>query len=299
MAVRVGSARIDERGQGYGGKAGDQTGKEVAIENYYVHKKGWYVIRAKNDTVREKIAVAMERACANNNIGYDMGQNTTLWSAAEKVGFDPGKVKIKCETDCGRLVRVCIYYAGIKVAEFHTGNELEKCKATGAFDILKDDKHCNSSAYLKRGDILVTRTKGHTVVVLDDGAETKKAKEAAKKNSTPAKKTTKKSLDTVAKEIYNGKGGWGNEPQRSKKLKAAGYSASEIKTIQSKVNALVAGKKTSSKSSSSTKKYHTVKKGETLSGIANKYKTTVDKIAKLNGIKNKNLIRVGQKLRVK
>ena len=299
MAVRVGSARIDSRGKASGDKSGDQTGKEVAVENWYNHSLGWYIIRAKNDAVREKIAVAMERACANKNIGYDQGQNKTLWNVADKVGFDPGKVKTPCETDCARLVRVCVRYAGVKADDFYTGDELKKLKATGAFDIITDKAKCSTSAYLKRGDILVTRTKGHTVVVLDDGAETKKAKEAAKKNSTPAKKTTKKSLDTVAKEIYNGKGGWGNEPQRSKKLKAAGYSASEIKTIQSKVNALVAGKKTSSKSSSSTKKYHTVKKGETLSGIANKYKTTVDKIAKLNGIKNKNLIRVGQKLRVK
>lgn len=294
MAVRVGSARIDERGKASGGKAGDQTGREVAIENYYVHSQGWYIIRAKDDKVREKIAVAMERACANKYIGYDQGQNGTLWDAAEKVGFDPGKVKVKCETDCGRLVRVCIYYAGIKVAEFHTGNEVAKCKATGAFDIIKDKAKCSTSAYLMRGDILVTRTKGHTVVVLDDGSETKKAKKEAKK-TTPAKKT-KKSLDAVAKEIYNGKGGWGNEPQRSKKLKAAGYSASEIKTIQNKVNALAAAAKKKTKSSA---KYHTVKKGETLSGIANKYKTTVAKLVKLNGIKNKNLIRVGQKLRVK
>lgn len=47
------------------------------------------------------------------------------------------------------------------------------------------------------------------------------------------------------------------------------------------------------------KKYYIVKKGDTLSGIAKKYKTTVDKLVKLNNIKNKNLIYVGQKLRVK
>lgn len=29
MSVRVGSARIDERGSAIGGKAGDQTGREV------------------------------------------------------------------------------------------------------------------------------------------------------------------------------------------------------------------------------------------------------------------------------
>ena len=45
--------------------------------------------------------------------------------------------------------------------------------------------------------------------------------------------------------------------------------------------------------------YYTVQKGDTLSKIAIKYKTTVDKLASLNSIKNPNLISVGQKIRVK
>lgn len=41
---------------------------------------------------------------------------------------------------------------------------------------------------------------------------------------------------------------------------------------------------------------HTVKKGDTLSSIARKYGTTVDVIVKLNGIKDKNVIRTGSVL---
>jgi len=43
---------------------------------------------------------------------------------------------------------------------------------------------------------------------------------------------------------------------------------------------------------SSTAKYHTVVSGDTLSKIASKYGTTVDKLVALNGIKNKNLIKL-------
>lgn len=43
---------------------------------------------------------------------------------------------------------------------------------------------------------------------------------------------------------------------------------------------------------------HTVKSGQTLSHIANLYKTTVRAIADLNNIKNVNLIRVGQQLKI-
>ncbi|MEK4606533.1 LysM peptidoglycan-binding domain-containing protein [Geobacillus sp. FSL W8-1251] len=48
-----------------------------------------------------------------------------------------------------------------------------------------------------------------------------------------------------------------------------------------------------------TPKTYTVQKGDTLSKIAKKYNTTVDALQKLNRIRNPNLIRVGQKLRVK
>lgn len=44
---------------------------------------------------------------------------------------------------------------------------------------------------------------------------------------------------------------------------------------------------------------YTVKRGDTLSTIAKKYGTTVKAIAAENGIKNKNLIYVGQKLKIK
>lgn len=48
-------------------------------------------------------------------------------------------------------------------------------------------------------------------------------------------------------------------------------------------------------SSSST---YTVKKGDTLSAIAKKYGTTVDKLVKDNNIKNPNLINIGQKIKI-
>ena len=34
MAVKIGSARIDENGKAHGGAAGDQTGKEVSTQSW-------------------------------------------------------------------------------------------------------------------------------------------------------------------------------------------------------------------------------------------------------------------------
>ena len=168
MAVLIGSARSS-----YGNTTpGDQNGgREVSTEKYYVHSKGWVVLRAKDPEAREKIAVAMERACANNDIGYDQSTRLTLFNNVKAAGFDPAKTTKKVNTDCSALVRVCVHYAGIEVDNFITSNEVSKLMATGEFEKFTDDEHCKSSDHLLRGDILDTRTKGHTVVVLSNGAK--------------------------------------------------------------------------------------------------------------------------------
>ena len=168
MAVRVGSAKGDEYGNASGGKAGDQTGGEVGTQAWYVHRLGWNGMRAKDSKVAEKLAYAMQAACDNNLIGYDQDQRLTLYNAAKKVGFDPAKVKTACETDCSALVRVCLAYAGIMVEDFYTGNELDVIMATGKFTRIPESQ-LTSSAYARKGDVLVTKVKQHTVIVLDDG----------------------------------------------------------------------------------------------------------------------------------
>ena len=169
MAVIIGSARVDENGKYIGGKAGSQIDKEISKQNWYLHSKGWVLIRPKDPAKAEKIAKNMEYACDSKYVGYDQGQNQTLYNAVKSLDFDISKLKTMCETDCARLTRVCVKYAGIDAGDYYTATEVEVLKKTGEFDILTDDKYCKSSDYLKRGDILVTKTQGHTVVVLNDG----------------------------------------------------------------------------------------------------------------------------------
>ena len=171
MAVKLGSARGDENNGARGGKAGDQTGKEVSTQNWYKHSKGWRVFRAKSPEAAEKIAQDMQWACDNPHIGYDQDQRLTLYNAAKPYGFNCKDVTQDCETDCSALVRVCCAYAGIMLPNFTTANEPSVLLASGAFDELTGLKYTDSSDYLKRGDILDTRTQGHTVVVLSDGAK--------------------------------------------------------------------------------------------------------------------------------
>ena len=171
--VKIGHASIDENGRANSGAAGDQTGKEVCARNWYLNAKGWVVLRCKDAEKREKIAEAMEKACANAQIGYDQYQRDTLFNNVKNSGFDPSKTTKKVETDCSALVRVCIAYAyGKDVAgNIRTISEPATLVNTGLFTKYTADKYCKSSDYLLRGDILCTPVSGHTVVVLSDGAK--------------------------------------------------------------------------------------------------------------------------------
>lgn len=175
MAIKIGHARIDENGNAHSGKAGDNNGKEVMISDWYKHSKGWVVLRPKDTATAEKIAKCMEDACANNNIGYDQWQRLTLYNAVKNNGFkcDKNSLKTKVEADCSSLVRVCLAYAGIMVDNFTTPTEKKLLLATGKFDEIP--AAATNSAYLKRGDILVTKTQGHTVVVLTTGSKVQAA----------------------------------------------------------------------------------------------------------------------------
>lgn len=165
MAVIIGSARHDEHGNCYsGGKAGDQTGQEVSTQKFYNHSKGWNVLRAKNNKVAEKLAEAMKIACGNKNIGYDQSERYGII----KHGIN---TKVKTECDCSSLVRACIIYAtGTDVGDFNTENERSVILKSGLFEDIGSYRNGNT---LYNGDILVTRTKGHTVIVVSGAKKSK------------------------------------------------------------------------------------------------------------------------------
>lgn len=163
MAVRIGHARIDERGKASGGALGDNNGKEVMISDWY--NKPWTaVFRAKDASVAEKIAKTMEAACANNNIGYDQSNRTSLYQLAKANGWNVAAVGL-CETDCSALVSVCVNAAGITVSkDMYTGNEKTVLNATGKFTCYTSSDYCKASGKLQRGDILLGN--GHTAIVV-------------------------------------------------------------------------------------------------------------------------------------
>lgn len=162
--IIIGSARSDERGKLSGGKAGDQKqttqddySGEVSMQNFYLHKKGWYILRWKDAAFAEECAKAMQRACNNPNIGYDQNQRNGILKAGTRTS-------IKTECDCSAIVRQCIKEAAaVDPGNFTTSTEVTILKATGLFQA---PIKYRSGTPIYNGDILVTCSKGHTAVVV-------------------------------------------------------------------------------------------------------------------------------------
>ena len=167
MTLIIGSARIDENGKLAGGKAGDQTGKEVCTQSYYTHKKGWYVLRPKSVTHANALALAMKQACDNNKIGYDQNERNGVITQLKNYGT-LDKIAKATECDCSSLVRACIIQAtGKDIGNITTANEASTLEASGLFEAKKS---VTGEDMLYNGDILVTKTKGHTVIAVSGRA---------------------------------------------------------------------------------------------------------------------------------
>lgn len=192
MSVKIGHASIDENRKAKGGAAGDQTKKEVCTRTWYSYP--WTsVIRPKDSAAAEKIAKAMEQACANDNIGYDQGQRTTLYTQAKAKNWDLSQIVTACECDCSSLVAVCVNAAGISVSkDIYTGNEKSALNATGKFDIYTSSQYTAKDSYLKRGDILLGN--GHTAIVLSNGDNAATQSPTTTQQATATQTTTSTGL---------------------------------------------------------------------------------------------------------
>lgn len=176
MAIRIGHARCTEQGtSGWDNKAkaGDQTGKEVCISNWY--NKPWHtILRAKDPMVAQAMAKFCEDGCNNKHIGYDQSQRNTAYKEALRVNYNLSLINTDCETDCSAFMTLCAICGGVSGLEYdpvkgnapRTANMVQIFNKTGKFDVITGSGITNSDKYLKRGDILVGD--GHTVMVLDD-----------------------------------------------------------------------------------------------------------------------------------
>lgn len=219
MSVLIAHASIDENRNIKGGKAGDQTGKEVCIREWY--NKPWNVmIRFIDINMANRFADDMEMAANNDYIGYDQNQRNSLLIKARKYNYNISRITEPCECDCSSLVAVACMYAGIPESALtlngncaHTRNLRAMLKATGKVEIYTTIPYLAMTDRLRRGDILL-KEGSHVAGVI--------------------KTNELLSLDEIAKEVIAGK--WGVGIERKQMLRAAGYNP---QMVQKRVNELL------------------------------------------------------------
>ena len=167
--VIIGEARCNEKGTLSGGKAGDQTGREVGMGDWY--DGGWLTMyRAKDPDVRLKIAQAMIDTCNNPNIGYNIDNPARFaaWDNAEAKNHDIKGISKKGDTTCSQAVSMCLRAAGISkeyAPRFCDMAVLTKAmQADKAFTRYTSRAYTTTSKNLQAGDILLSSH--HTVVVV-------------------------------------------------------------------------------------------------------------------------------------
>lgn len=223
MDYMIGNAWCDENGKSSGGQPGDQTQKivcdykgEVRQQPFYENKKGWFVIRWKDEKLAIKACEKMMKACDNANIGYSQSDRESIYKCKTT-----SKKPTNC--DCSSLVcQIVREVTGKKIPDFYTATEPDVLAKTGYFE---DKVVYKTGMKLCHGDILVTCVKGHTAIITS-GYAFDKVKEEVKK--------AEKTIDELAKEVIDGK--WGNGEDRKKRLEAAGYTYYKV---QERVNQIL------------------------------------------------------------
>ena len=174
--VKISNSGSDEHGNYKGGAAGDNTGKEWYIRDWY--NRPWNcVLRHPDPEVRACLADLATKAANNNRIGYDQYQRQTYWNELQKVNYDPSKITVACEADCSAGVIANIKAAGYLLGRkelqnitcTYTGNMRSGLTAAG-FACLTESKYLTGSSYLVAGDVLLN-DKHHTATAVTNGIQ--------------------------------------------------------------------------------------------------------------------------------
>ena len=173
MAVLCAWASANEYGKTTGGKAGDQTGKEVKCGNIYNFGQT-RVYRCADRKYAVKIGAAAKAIALNNNFGYCQGHRITSYNALKNANWIVANVKTPVEIDCSMLGGCSVnvaYGKQLISSSVYSGNIGSALLATGLFKELKASKYLGKSEYIECGDIIVAPGK-HVIVAYTDGSKT-------------------------------------------------------------------------------------------------------------------------------
>lgn len=181
--VKISNCGHDERGRYAGGKAGDQTGTEYQIMNWY--SRPWLCVLRFNDAkIATMIADMATKAAQNNLIGYDQGTSGnsndrySFWRHLKASNYDPAQITIACESDCSASTAAIVKGAGYRlnnaklkaVSIYLTTRNMRQALKNAGAKVLTDKKYLTSGDYLKAGDILLNDSH-HVAIAVTSGSK--------------------------------------------------------------------------------------------------------------------------------
>lgn len=181
--VKISNCGHDERGRYAGGKAGDQTGTEYQIMNWY--SRPWLCVLRFNDAkIATMIADMATKAAQNNLIGYDQGtagnsnDRYSFWRHLKASNYDPAQITIACESDCSASTAAIVKGAGYRlnnaklkaVSIYLTTRNMRQALKNAGAKVLTDKKYLTSGDYLKAGDILLNDSH-HVAIAVTSGSK--------------------------------------------------------------------------------------------------------------------------------
>lgn len=177
MSTLICHASIDERGKISGGQAGDQTGTEVCVREWY--NKPWNLLLRYKDAITINKAISIATKLANSNlVGYDQGDRNTLYKELKKNNFNVDayiKSGVKTEADCSSFmfaVWCCVIPSMRYDGNATTTSDMKAYFVSKGFTAYTDSAHVAGIANLQPGDVLV-KTGSHTAMVVqtDGGSQ--------------------------------------------------------------------------------------------------------------------------------
>ena len=156
-------------------KAGDQTGREVFIRNWYPYDWDGIIHCTDENIAKRAVEIAVKLA-KSNLVGYDQSERNALYNALKKNDWDVDKyIKSgKCvETDCSAFIYACYCCVVPALRSDNNAPTVPQLKARFTkIDIFKwytAKRFRTKDTDLRAGDILVN-TDAHAVMAIDTGS---------------------------------------------------------------------------------------------------------------------------------
>lgn len=176
--VTIGEAVCNENGKATGGKAGDQTGRELRFTRLSDNFKFTHIYRFTDEKAADLCVRKIVKVINSNCCGYSqmLNHRTSLADELIKYNWNVGKMiqsGAKVEADCSSLVACMVKALQAKFGQSYnisknaySGDLGDLLMHTGKFIRIDVDRVKTGKMSLKKGDILI-RPYHHVAIVTD------------------------------------------------------------------------------------------------------------------------------------